>query len=260
MIKTMLMVMALGGLAAGCSSVLGFKDPRLEADDTTRDATIGGPGTDARMLDARPTDGPIGTPTDAAIDAPAGACQPSACAFGCDPDTKMCRIDGTLYVYPTVGQFAANDFGGKDTPPTVRASADAVCFASAPAARHCDLTRTHAVLYVSGADSLALMATKYSIPTTAPVHRGDDDVLVFNNWNDLVDPTKAPRAVVTTTATDLWSGANETATCANWTSVSNTNSGVIGRTSVVNGSWLNRAAVTCDLLERLLCICWSGGS
>ena len=263
MTKTIWMVVVLGALAAGgCSSVLGFKDPQLESDDAPQDAKIGGPGIDAKRLDA----GPIDAPTDAAIDAPPAGCQPSACAFGCDPNTKMCRTDGTLYVYATGGQFAANDFGGKDNPPTVRASSDARCFDDAKrqfSALNCDLTRTHAVLYVSGADSLALMASKYSIPTTAPVHRADDNVLVFNNWNDLVDSTKTPRIVVTTTPVDVWSGANETATCKNWTSLANgdtTINGIIGRTSVVSTNWLNRVGVSCDLLEHLLCICWSGGN
>jgi len=237
--KTCLIVMVAVALAAGCSQVLGFKDPKLE--DT-------GSNTE-----------------DAAIDTPPGACGPVVCPFGCDTTTTACR-DGKLWVYMTTGSFLGDSFGGKDTPPSVRATSDALCFSTFSTkymTKQCTQARTHAVLSVSTADSLALMATKYTVPTTAPVHRADDDVLVANTWNDLIDTTKSPRAPVSTAATEpagiVWSGATESSTCKNWTSEATADFGVQGHTTLTSANWLARGAGQCDLLAHLLCVCWSGG-
>lgn len=251
--------------AAGCSSILGFKDPQL--DDGPQDAQIGGPTADGSMT---PIDGsmtPIDssmTPIDAPIDGQPAACVPSACPFGCDPDTSMCKTTGTLYVYASTGSYMGSQFGGADTPPDVRAAADGICFATANttfSALKCDQTRAHAVLQVSSADSLSLMASKYGIPTTAPVHRADDDVVVVDNWNALLDQNNAPRAPVTT-GTDanstVWTGANTTETCSNWTSTTVT--GVVGKTNLMVPNWIVRASLACSSFERLLCICWSGSN
>jgi hypothetical protein len=231
-------VMLAAALAAGCSQVLGFKDPRI--DDTKPDL-------------------------DAAVDMPTAACVPANCQFGCDASTNTCR-DGKLWVFMTTGLFLGDDFGGKDTPPSVRATSDALCFATFSAkyvTRQCNQHRTHAVLSVSTADSLALMATNYTIPTTVPVHRADDDVLVANNWTDLLDMNKQPRAPITTAATEsagiVWSGATETSTCKNWASEAAGDSGVQGHTTLTSTNWLARGASECDLLAHLLCVCWSGG-
>jgi hypothetical protein len=236
---------ATAALVAACSQVLGFKDPKL--DDSSNS-----PGIDASV--------------DASIDGAPAGCVPAACPFGCDASTNACRV-GTLWVYMTTGSFLGNGFGGKDTPASVRATSDALCFATVSAkymTRQCNQTRTHAVLSVSTADSLSLMATKYTIPTTVPVRRADDDVLVANNWNDLIDTTKQPRAPVSTAATEpagiVWSGATESSTCKNWTSEATADSGVQGHTTLTTANWLARGAGQCDLLARLLCICWSGGN
>src|SRR6185369_12535650 len=129
--------------------------------------------------------------------------------------------------------------------------------------RQCNNNNVHAVLYVSSSDSIALMATKYGIPTNVPVNRADDDVLVSNNWNDLTDPTKALRAPATTAPTGdeatVWTGANGVATCSNWTSRMNSASGTQGYTDRTVSTWLSQTTSTCDLLFSLLCICWSGG-
>src|SRR5690349_18641155 len=70
---------------AGCSSILGFKEPRVE--DTPIDAAV-------------------------AIDVPPDAtCVESACPFGCDTATNLCR-DGKLWIFKTQGAFLANAFGG----------------------------------------------------------------------------------------------------------------------------------------------------
>lgn len=242
--KTCSMVMAAAALAAGCSQVLGFKDPTVD-NTKAEDANTG---------------------IDAPIDMAPAACMPSACQFGCDPTTNACR-DGKLWIFRTGGSFFGNGFGGTDTPPDVRAGADGKClvtYTAAYAMRQCNNNNVHAVLYVSSSDSIPLMATKYGIPTSVPVHRADDDVLVSNNWNDLTDPTKALRAPATTTPSgddaNVWTGANGTATCSNWTSGMSSASGTLGHTDLTVSTWLSQGTSTCDLLFSLLCICWPGGN
>jgi hypothetical protein len=220
----------------GCSQVLGgFKDPRLQEADV-----------------------------DAAIDM-TPACVPAACQFGCDPNTNACR-DGKLWIFRTGGSFVGNAFGGTDVPPTVRAGADGKCLVtytnSFSTTRDCNTGNVHAILYVNSGDSIALMATRYGIPTNVEVHRADDDVLVSNNWNDLTDPTLPLRAPATTTPAGddaiVWTGANGTATCTNWTSRMSGDTGSRGYTDRTNSSWLRQDTFRCDLLFSLLCICWPG--
>lgn len=255
---TKLSAIALAFVAAGCSNVLGLKDPTFN--DTGHDASI---------------DTPVAM--DAAIDMGPAACMPSACPFGCDPATNACR-PAKLWVYLTAGQngspasFFGNGFGGADNPPDVRAKSDALCFDTFTknfSNRACAQARTHAILTVSGADSIQLMASAYSIPTTAEVDRADDGTIVFNSWNDLTDSTKAPRAPVasaTTAPTDadgiVWTGfgVSGASNCTNWTSNSSAVSGVQGHTVSTAVLWLGQASDKCNLLERLLCVCWSGGN
>jgi len=85
---------------------------------------------------------------------------------------------------------------------------------------------------------------------------------VFNNWNDLTDNTRAPRAPVGVDPSPdvlVWSGFNSASTCNNWTSSSALDSGVVGRTALTFATWLQRASQTCDKFGRLLCVCWTGG-
>jgi hypothetical protein len=254
-------------LVAGCSQVLGFKDPRLE------DAQ---PVIDDAAVDAR-ADAPADARTDAPPDTGPAACMPSACPFGCDPDTNACR-PAKLWVFLTIGAFFANGFGGADVPPDVRATADARCFdtfSQSFAARACTKARTHAILTVSGGDSIQVMASTYGIPTTVEVHRADDDLLVFDSWNALTDPTKAPRAPVashTSASSDAdgtaWTGfvPSGSSNCLGWTSKATADSGELAHTTTDSGSapgvlWLGQGSVSCNLqLQRLLCVCWSGGN
>lgn len=241
--KTCSMVMAAAALVAGCSQVLGFKDPTVD---------------NSKAGDANPG---IDAPSDMA---PA-ACVPSACQFGCDSMTNACR-DGKLWIFRTGGSFFGNGFGGTDTPPNVRGGADGKClvtYTGDHGMRQCNNNNVHAILHVSNSDSIPLMATKYNIPTNVPVHRAEDDVLVSNNWNDLTDPTKPLRAPATKAATDtdglVWTGATTVATCVNWTSAVSTDTGARGYTNRTDSNWLIEDAFRCDRLVALLCICWSGG-
>lgn len=241
----------LGGLA-GCSNVLGLKDPTFQ--DTGKDAA-----TDGAAIDA---------PADGAVDTGPAACAPSTCPFGCDPGTNACRPE-KLWVYLTTGAFLGDGFGGKDAPPDVRTATDTLCFTTASqsfATRACSRDRSHAVLTINATDNIPAMATLYSIPTTVEVHRADDDVLVANTWNDLTDTTKAPRAAVasaTSAATEaagiVWTGVGGSSTCVNWTSEAATDSGVRGHTTLTSTNWMVRDSAACNLLERVLCVCWSGG-
>lgn len=218
--------------AAGCSSVLGFKDPSLE-------------------------DGPADAPPDSSA-----TC--TGCPFGCEAGTTTCR-DGKLWLFLTSGAVIGNAFGGTDNPVNVRGGADGLCratFTNAPAPRPCAQNNIHAIIHVNAADGLAQLSANYGIPTTVPVHRFDDDILVANNWNDLLDTTIQPRAPVSTAATvddgAVWTGANAATTCTNWTSAVSTVEGVRGHTTVTATNWLNREAFRCDRVARLLCVCWPG--
>jgi hypothetical protein len=244
--KMCLIAIATSALAAGCSSLLGFKDPTFQED---------------RPIDATPIDGPI----DGSIDTGPAACMASDCpVFGCDTATNMCR-DSKLWIFPTAGAFLGNAFGGTDTPPNVRGGADGKCLATYTTSfstRQCNPARVHAILYVSAADGLVTMASKYSIPTSVTVHRADDDAIVAQTWTDLLDISKTSLAQITTLAMPdgiVWTGANTTNTCANWTSALTADTGTRGYTSDLLASWFQRDTFRCDRTARLMCVCWSGG-
>jgi hypothetical protein len=236
--------------AAGCSNVLGLKDP-----------TFNDTGHDAAML-----------PIDASpIDMGPGACVESACQFGCDPDTNMCR-PAKLWVFVTGGQFLGNGIGG-------RAGADAKCLTAAtqlPTNRACPAARTHAVITLDAGDAIADMVGKFMIPTTVtgtstlvPVQRADDDIKVANSWNDLVTPNEAPltdvasaTAAPSDAASVVWSGFSSASNCVSWSSANATDNGAFGRTRAASPpqTWLSQATDSCNHLHHLLCICWSGGN
>jgi hypothetical protein len=66
----------------------------------------------------------------------------------------------------------------------------------------------------------------------------------------------------------VWTGIGGGSTCSNWQSAGMSGQpadlGVEGRTRFVanNGlppsNWTNRGSFACNLLEPLLCVCWSG--
>jgi hypothetical protein len=241
---------ALGSalVAAGCSNVLGLKDPTFN--DTAHDAAIDTPPIDM---------GPA-------------ACVPANCQFGCDSNTNACR-PAKLWVFVTTGQFFGDGIGG-------RAGADAKCVTAAqplPNLVACTAAaRTHAVITFDAGDAIGDMAGRFTIPNTVmgtatlvPVHRADDDTKVADSWNDLVTPNKAPLTDVvnaTTAPTDaaalVWTGFNSASNCMSWGSRLSTVSGVFGRTRNANPAvtWLGQASDTCNLLHHLLCVCWSGGN
>jgi hypothetical protein len=193
---------------------------------------------------------------------------PADCpVFGCDTATNMCK-PSKLWIFPTAGAFLGNAFGGTDNPPNVRGGADGKCLATYTASqvfstRQCNPARVHSILFVSAVDSLALMASRYGVPTTVPVHRADDDVVVAQTWTDLLDINKMSLAPVTTAPSlaegIMWTGSNTTNTCANWTSNLTADTGTRGYTNDMAASWFQRDVFRCDRTARLMCVCWSGG-
>ncbi|HEU4726535.1 MAG TPA: hypothetical protein VFT22_01545 [Kofleriaceae bacterium] len=246
MIKTCMSVMVAAALLAGCSSILGFKDPKLEDTNT--------PPADAPVE-------PVDTRTDASIDTGPAACMPSACPFGCDQSTNACR-EARLSVFLTPGATIGNGFGGSDMNPDVRGGADTRCVAAAAnfPALACNPLRVHAVLYVSGTDTLLGMASKYGIPTNAPVRRADDNVLVADTWDRLLSgPDQPPSSELDPTLAMIWTGANTTNHCANWTNGTNASSGTVGDATSKLATWTSVTNQLCNRTARLLCVCWSGG-
>jgi len=237
---------------AGCSSILGFKDPKLQ--DVPEDA--------AQM--------------DAMIDAGSLArCKPTECAFGCNTTTDACR-DGAVWIYLTAGAYASDAFGGTGATPDVRGGADALCRktyteSATLKTRSCNLNRVHAVISIGSADTIELMSSNPAImvPTSVPVQRGDDAAVVANNWNDFTDINTQPRVAPASPGSApledngiVWSGfKSTTSTCKGWTSSLSTDSGVQGHSTLTAGNWLSRGSVTCSgtNFARLLCACWSGG-
>lgn len=244
--KTVMTLSAVITLA-GCSSILGFKDPKLQ--DVPEDA--------AQM--------------DAMIDAGSLArCKPTECAFGCDTTTDACR-DGVVWIYLSAGAFAGDAFGGTGTNVDVRGGADALCRktyteSATLTTRSCNLNRVHAVISIGSADTIALMSSNPAImvPTSVPVQRGLDAAVIANNWNDFTDINTTPRVAVLDDVDQnnglVWTGFNSTtATCKGWTSELGTDSGVQGHATMIVGNWWSRSSVACSNFARLVCACWSGG-
>jgi hypothetical protein len=245
-------LVAVAVLVTACSQVLGFKEAKVVDASPESDAAVDAPIDTA-------IDGSI----DAPIDTPAATCVPANCTFGCDPGTDACR-QGKLSIFKTAAAFVGNVFGGTDNPVNVRGGSTAKCLETHAAiypSVPCDADHMFAILHVSNTDSIPLMATKYGIPTTAPVNRADDDVLVANNWNDLTDPNKALRAPASPLTDDadtqIWTGANTVSTCTNWTSAVNAVTGTRGFANRTASTWLNANTLACGDSAGLVCICWA---
>lgn len=245
LVLTVVAALAAAALAAGCNSVLGFKDPRLEQGSGSGDPMDA--AIDAKMDDAMMTDASTACPA---------SCDP----FGCETGTTTCRPK-KLWVFLTTGAFTGNGIAA-------RGGADAKCFTRVNTDfnnRGCVAARTHAIITFDGADDIQGMSAHFSIPNVA-VHRADDDVMVFASWSDLITTGKAPLASdVANTTSDgtAWSGFGAAAAskCQGWTTNAAAEEGTIAETKAPPqpGLWLGRIPSTCNLLRRLLCVCWAGG-
>lgn len=221
--RTIVLVVAAIMQLVGCSQILGLKEPGLE-DPSIGDASSQDTGVD-----------------------------------GVDGSSSATR----LWIFRTTGAFLGNAFGGTDNPPNVRGGADSRCLATYVAqhqARGCTQTDVRAILHVNSTDSIALMSVHYNIPTGLPVYRAEDIVLVADNWNALFNATMPLRASATTAVLDtdgvVWTGANTSDTCRNWTSTVSTDLGSRGYTNRTDITWANQDTFRCDRLASLLCICW----
>jgi hypothetical protein len=182
----------------------------------------------------------------------------NACTFGCNPSANACR-PARIYLLGTNGGFQ----GGSGIGVSGRAGADQKCaaeFASRFPAK-CTPSHAHAVLTVSGTDSIGGMAGTFQIPTTVQVLRADDDAIVTNTWNDYINPNiilTNPATPNTTTPANrlIWTGANGSETCTGWTVTTGT--GVRGDTAQTSSLRLSNDSINCNLTSHLLCVCWTG--
>jgi hypothetical protein len=186
--------------------------------------------------------------------------QCSPCGFGCNATANACR-PAKLFVVLTQGGFQG---GGTVTPIGGRAGADAKCFADINTrfpGLACTAAHTHAVISISAAETIATMAGTFTIPTTVPLHRGNDDVRVANTWTDFINPnldTLAPLSTAAAGAGFAWTGGfNGAATCGGW-GTSSTGQGIRGDTRQSNATRVALDALDCQLSNKLLCVCRSG--
>jgi len=240
--KTCLFAIAAVALATtGCNAVLGFKDPRLVEGL--------GPNQDA-AIDA-PIDAPDASPT--------VTCPTSCDPFGCDPGTMTCRPK-KVFIFLSAGQYFGDGVGG-------RSGADLHCLQTYDAdatlkARSCNRARVHSLLTVEAADTIGLMPTKFGVPSDVPIDRADDGANVADNWAMLTGlnvPHNPAANAANETAGIAWTGASGSATCLGWTSQDPNQSGATAHPTLMVTTWMNRGSLACSSLERLLCVCWSGG-
>lgn len=216
----------LATLAAGCSQVLGFKDPRLSSGDD------GGTSDSSAQDGSAGSDGSVDTPVDSGVAA--------------------------LWVFTTNGAFQG-DFGATNGG---RVGADTKCgetYNVAFMTRQC--TNVHAVIQVDNVDdTLDRMAGKFQIPAGVPVLRATDATKVANLWDDVVSRSAQLLAPVSTSTTSLffWSGRGASANrhCNSWQSKDPALLGDAGDAITVS-SWMSQTTFTCDsITPRLLCVCW----
>jgi hypothetical protein len=182
--------------------------------------------------------------------------QCAACGFGCDPTANVCR-PARVFVLGSAGGFQGGSVGG-------RAGADLKCatdFSNRFPALACNSSHAHAIITVDNVDTIGGMAVRFSIPTTVPVNRADDNVIVTNNWNDLINPNlqltnPATPNTITPANRLIWTGNNGVETCTGWTVTTGT--GVRGDTAQTSGLRFSNDSINCNLTSHLLCVCWSG--
>lgn len=219
--KTSRIALAVAFLVGGCSQVLGFKDPSLEAESDGPLAD--GPGADGASPDSAP------------------------------PDARP--ID--LWVFTTNAQFPAN-FGAAGARTIADVKCDDM-YRFAHTSRKC--TMVHAVIQVDNSvDTLNRMEGNYQIPSNRPLLRASDGVKVSEKWADFVNPNLQLIEAVTPSASAVyfWSGRGVVADrqCSSWSSAANASFGDVGDSSLRSGS-ISAASVRCDdQRPHLLCVCW----
>lgn len=142
-----------------------------------------------------------------------------------------------------------------------RASADAICAANLPAG----YANYHAFIGYSASDSIANMPANYGIPTNIPI-RSASNILIANNWTDLMDGTIVTSLTGAGVAPDgyWWSGVDNasgihtdgvTQDCTDWTSNLNATPGTLGSTIFNDTNWMFITSnAACDPVYSILCI------
>ena len=112
---------------------------------------------------------------------------------------------------------------------------------------------------MSASDSIELMRSQYGVPADVPVHRAEDDVRVTDTWPELTG-LGSLHAAPSTAQTDedgaVWTGADGSHTCQNWTSGASTDFGSRGFTNRASAVWLFEDSLRCDRMAGLFCVCW----
>lgn len=231
-VVTISAVLFIAAFIAGCSSIIGLKEPSLEEGEE---------------------------PMDAMPDMSTNAC-PANCEYGCK-EPGVCR-EGKLWVFLSTGAFSGMGLNG---PTMARTFTDQACRTTADTlyARHgCAPARTHAILEVSVSDAIGGMKATYGIPANLEVLRAEDEVTITSSWDVLIGGTgvTSPATNTSTDPNDLsvgfWTGLGNL-NCTNWSTASG--DGRRGSASAVASNWLNRGATPCGDSRRLLCVCWAGG-
>ncbi len=229
--KTCWVVLMVAVVSAGCSQVIGLKEPSLEEEP-------GGPMGDAPMSDARGSDARTN-------DGSPGGDAPSNVPVS------------EIWAFTTTTQFTGG-FGGTNP----RAFADSKCgekYDFSYSSKGC--TKIHAVIQIDNTvDTLARMAATFQIPSSVSVLRAEDSVKVAERWSDFANPSMQLLQPVTPSASTIyfWSGKGVSSDnqCSGWTSSSNSAFGNAGAANL-RGSWLSAAILVCDdLSPRFLCVCW----
>jgi hypothetical protein len=166
---------------------------------------------------------------------------------------------GTIEVLgPSVVLYEGGTSAGNIGP---RASADAICAANLPPG----YGNYHAFIGYSAVDSIANMPAIYGIPTNIPI-RSASNVLIANNWVDLVDGTIATQltSAGVTSSNYWWSGVDDasgihtdgvTDDCTDWTSNLNATPGSVGWGFSIVQSWMFYSSnVACDQAYAILCV------
>lgn len=140
-----------------------------------------------------------------------------------------------------------------------RTSVNALCTDSLPSG----FSKAVAFIGFTSTDTVSNIPSTYGIPTGVPI-KSTSNVVVANNWADLLDGTIATTlSSAGVVSSYWWSGMEKngtsldgsTADCNNWTSSANTDSGNYGDFQQTDTRWITGAATNvCDQTLAILCI------
>jgi hypothetical protein len=140
-----------------------------------------------------------------------------------------------------------------------RANADAFCASSLPAG----FSNYNAFIGFSAADNISNLPSNYGIPTNLPIY-SPSNILVANNWADLLDGSIASTLSTAGVVSNYWWSGVETngtstdgvtADCNDWTDSTNIVSGYYGDYQWSDQRWIKGAAGgACDQALAIVCI------